>query len=94
VVILFRDFKTAELVVDSVNIVSSNTLQCPSQNGNEVLLDSVQYEKRRYTLVTCGDRLNLYRLNSNALQLMDYKSKDNLCWIVFFGTICHHCLYF
>ena len=76
-----------------MNIVSSNTLLCPRKNGNFVLLDSVQYQRRRYTSVTCGDRLNLYRMSSTALQLVDYKSKYDL-WLTYLLEQCYHCLSF
>ncbi len=63
-----------ELVVDSVEVLSSNKVQC--QDGDIILLDSMQFRRKYYTSVTCGDRLSLYQINpSSTLVSLDDKSE-------------------
>lgn len=59
------------LVVDSVTIVFANPLGCSNETGQEVLLDSMQHQKRYFTSTACGNRLRLHLLNSSVIQLVD-----------------------
>ena len=57
-----------------MEILSSNQ-EILCQDGDEILLDSMQYRRQYYTSLACGDRLRLYQLKSSSLEPLDDKCK-------------------
>lgn len=74
-IFLLHPRATPGLVVDSVTIVFANPLGCSNETGQEVLLDSMQHQKRYFTSTACGNRLRLHLLNSSVIQLVDNAGK-------------------